>query len=115
MPTRPLAPVDKVERAKINPEAPYEKIATSIRQQILDGSLATGSPAPTQKEIRETHGVSAGTANRVVELLKQGNLVDASRGRRAAAYCSMRCGVTQERMLTRPTTSWKFDEPVPRS
>lgn len=83
MPARPPAPVDRTERAKTKPEAPYEKIAAGIRQQILDGDLPPGSPAPTQQEIRTTHDVSAGTANRAMDLLKTWNLVEASRGRRA--------------------------------
>ncbi|MQA08824.1 MAG: tyrosine-type recombinase/integrase [Pseudonocardiaceae bacterium] len=83
MPARPDAPFDRAEFAKTEPQAPYEKIAAKIRQQVLDGTLAPGSPAPTQKSIAETHHVSAGTANRVVELLKTWQLIDTSRGRRA--------------------------------
>ncbi|MBA0125547.1 tyrosine-type recombinase/integrase [Haloechinothrix sp. YIM 98757] len=83
MPARPSASVNPVERAKINPRAPYEKIAVAIRRHILDGTLQPGDPAPTQKEIAEKHHTSLGTANRVVELLKAWKLVDTSRGRRA--------------------------------
>jgi integrase len=83
MPDRPAGPTDRAERAKIDPQVPYEKIAAEIRHQILDGVLLPGSPAPTQQEIRATHDVSAGTANRVMDLLKTWNLVEASRGRRA--------------------------------
>ncbi|WP_169739705.1 tyrosine-type recombinase/integrase [Amycolatopsis taiwanensis] len=103
MPSRPVA-VDRIERAKTQPEAPYEKIAAGIRKQILDGALAPRSPASTQKEIRETHDVSAGTANRVVELLKEWKLVEASRGRRAVVLRPPAEEVQKPEPVTEPTS-----------
>lgn len=76
MPARPS--LDRMERAKTYPEAPYEKIAAKIRRQILSGDLKPGTPAPTQQKICETHHVSAGTANRVSELLKAWGLIECS-------------------------------------
>ncbi|OZM71593.1 hypothetical protein CFN78_18880 [Amycolatopsis antarctica] len=83
MPARPTDVATPTERAKTDPRSPYEKVAAQIRNQILSGNLKVGAPAPTQKEITKTHCVSAGTANRAIELLKSWNLVDATRGRRA--------------------------------
>jgi integrase/DNA-binding transcriptional regulator YhcF (GntR family) len=82
MPARPTSS-ERAELAKLTPMAPFEKIAARIRKQILNGELPPGSPAPAQQEIGAKHHVSAGTANRVVELLKEWNLVETSRGRRA--------------------------------
>jgi integrase/DNA-binding transcriptional regulator YhcF (GntR family) len=83
MPMRPAPRPSPVERAKTDPQSPYEQIAAEIRQQILDGSIAVGDPAPTLKQIATDHNVAAGTAHRALDLLKKWGLVDASRGRRA--------------------------------
>jgi integrase len=83
MPARPQIPASPAERAKTDPRSPYERIAAEIRQQILNGALQPGDPAPTVAEIAATHGVSEGTAHRAMVLLKTWELITASRGRRA--------------------------------
>lgn len=82
MPARPSR-LSRAERAKDEPSAPYERIAANIRLSILDGELQPGGLAPSQKEIVAEHGVSAGTANRVYELLGDWCLVEIRPGKRA--------------------------------
>ncbi|MPY78541.1 MAG: tyrosine-type recombinase/integrase [Actinophytocola sp.] len=83
MPARSTEPFDRAEYAKAEPRTAPEKIAAAIRQLILSGELAPGSPAPSQKAIAVEHHVSADTAHRAMDLLKTWGLVEASRGRRA--------------------------------
>jgi integrase len=72
------------ERAKTDPQAPFERIAVQVRSEILAGSLVVGDLAPSVKELQTTHGVSAGTAHRAIGLLRQWELVSPTvRGQRA--------------------------------
>jgi integrase len=72
------------ERAKADPQAPFERIAAQIRSEILAGSLPAGDTAPSVKELQTAHGVSAGTAHRAIGLLRQWGLVSPTvRGQRA--------------------------------
>lgn len=82
LPARPST-VDPIERAKTEPQDPYEHIAVAIRQAVLDGRLPEGTPAPTVKQIAADHHVSVGTAHRAMGLLKAWGIINASRGRRA--------------------------------
>lgn len=69
MPERPTA-MSRSEWAKVEPEAPYERIAYSIRTKILSGEIGEGEPVPTLNELTAEHGVTAGTAHRAVSLLR---------------------------------------------
>jgi integrase len=82
MPTRP-APLDAAERAKLDPQNPYETIAAELRRRILAGGFADGGLAPTEKQLAAEHHVALGTAHRAMELLKTWGLITSSRGRRA--------------------------------
>ncbi|WP_158893113.1 tyrosine-type recombinase/integrase [Amycolatopsis anabasis] len=83
VPKRPEAPPDPLERAKTNPQAPYEEVAASLRLDILHGVLPADTPAPSVKEVAQAHGVSIGTAHRVHGLLRSwGLLSEGGRGRR---------------------------------
>jgi integrase/DNA-binding transcriptional regulator YhcF (GntR family) len=82
MPDRPT-PLDPVERAKLDPQNPYEKIAAELRRRILDGELVEGAPAPTEKQLAAKYHVALGTAHRAMALLKTWGLITSSRGRRA--------------------------------
>ena len=82
MPDRPawMSPTD---RAKEDPQAPYERIAAHVRRMILAGQLVAGEPAPSEKQLATEHHVSAGTAHRAMMLLRTWGLVGvAGRGRR---------------------------------
>lgn len=47
VPKRPTPLPDPIERAKTDPEAPYERIAAQLRSEILGGDHRSGDPAPT--------------------------------------------------------------------
>lgn len=83
VPERPAPPLHPAERAKTNPQSPYEKIAAQLRPEILDGTRKPGEFAPTVKELQAANNVGAGTAHRALGLLKTWGLVEASRGQRA--------------------------------
>jgi integrase len=82
MPARPEL-LTRAERAKIEPQAPYERIAAQIRQQILDGHLAEGDFIPKKKDIAIEHGVALSTAYRVMGLLRTWGLIDIRQGQRS--------------------------------
>lgn len=82
MPSRP-APLAAAERAKNDPQSPYEKIAAELRRSILSGILAEGDVAPTEKQLAAEYQVAIGTAHRAMELLKTWGFITSSRGRRA--------------------------------
>jgi integrase len=63
--------------------APYEIIATDLREQIENGRFDVGSPLPTVAELAATYDVAAGTVNRAVALLRESGLIEVSGGRRA--------------------------------
>ncbi|MGH3538334.1 MAG: tyrosine-type recombinase/integrase [Pseudonocardiaceae bacterium] len=82
MPSRPV-PEGAIERAKHDPQSPYERIAAELRQSILSGDLADGDFAPTEKQLAAERHVAIGTAHRAMELLKSWGFITSSRGRRA--------------------------------
>lgn len=83
VPERPAAPLDPAERAKDDPQAPYEHIAASMRRAVLNGLLKDGDYAPSVKQLCSDHGVSTGTAHRALGLLRKwGLLSEAGRGNR---------------------------------
>lgn len=67
--------VDPVERVQQDPRSPYERVAVKLRDEILAGHLADGSPAPTQKEISAKYEVAPSTAQRALNLLKSWELI----------------------------------------
>lgn len=82
MPARSPEAFDRAEYAKTEPRTAPERIAVAIRKQIVDGTLAPGFPAPSQKEIAVEHHVSADTAHRAIALLVKWGLVETSRHKR---------------------------------
>ncbi len=83
MPTRPTGVLSRTERAKTDPQSPYERIAAELRQLILSGRIAAGTHLPTTKEIAASRHVSTGTAHRAVAMLQAWGLIEVSRGHRA--------------------------------
>ena len=65
------------------PSGPYVEIADDLRAAIRVGALKSGDRLPTISDLCSRYKVGSGTAHRAVQLLKDGGLVDASRGRRA--------------------------------
>ncbi len=83
MPRRQKSPsTPQAEVTAFEPSNPYEQVAVSLRDRILDGSLAGGQPIPQVKQLACEHGVSVGTAQRAVALLEDWGLVDVMPGRR---------------------------------
>lgn len=81
MPERP-AQLDPADRAKTDPQSPYERIAARVRHDILTGVLTDGEHMPPIKEIASEYGVSVATAHRAMDLLKSWGLITSGRGRR---------------------------------
>jgi integrase len=99
MPSRPEV-LTSIERAKIDPQAPYEKIAAQLRQMILGGELAEGDAVPKLGDITKEHDVSVGTAHRVISLLQAWGLIEVKQGRRSV-------------VIYRPAAA-SIDEPIPQ-
>jgi len=65
-----------------SPQSPYEILAAKLRADIESGSLEPGASVPTCADLAHEHGVSLGTANRAVALLRGEGLVHTRRGQR---------------------------------
>ncbi|RTL61866.1 MAG: GntR family transcriptional regulator [Pseudonocardiaceae bacterium] len=78
LPDRPAA-LDDVERAKVDPRSPYERLAAELRRRIQDGRWAVGESLPTGRELGREFGVATATAQRAVQLLQTWAMVDVSR------------------------------------
>lgn len=59
----------------------YRQLAAILREQIERGDYPPDRPIPTKKALQETYGVSQGTAERAVDVLRQEGLVETSFGR----------------------------------
>ncbi|WP_211116326.1 winged helix-turn-helix domain-containing protein [Glycomyces buryatensis] len=62
------------------PSEPYEHIARDILGAIRLGMLAPGARLPAMAALAERYEVAVSTVHRAVDLLKQQDLVTASRG-----------------------------------
>lgn len=82
MPNRPEV-LTSIERAKTDPQAPYETVAAQLRQMILDGRLLAGGAIPKLGDISKEYNVSTGTAHRAISLLRTWGLIDVKQGRRS--------------------------------
>lgn len=54
---------------------PWERVAGSLRREILSGTPMPGQPMPSLKDLMRTHGVSYRTVRRAVETLVQEGLL----------------------------------------
>jgi GntR family transcriptional regulator len=62
----------------IDPAGPvpiYRQLAAILEKQIEDGTLPADRPVPSETTLRQTYGVSRGTARRAVEVLREEGLV----------------------------------------
>lgn len=57
----------------------YHQIYLALRDEIISGRRAYGTPVPTEHELSETHGVSRITARRALDELAQHRLVERRR------------------------------------
>lgn len=58
----------------------HRQLAAILREQIERGDYPPDGPIPTKKALQETYGVSQGTAERAVDLLRQEGLAETSFG-----------------------------------
>lgn len=65
------------------PRSPYEKVAAALREEITSGRRAPGDNLPTVVELAAAYGISTGTAQRAVTLLRDEGFVSVARGKRA--------------------------------
>jgi DNA-binding transcriptional regulator YhcF (GntR family)/site-specific recombinase XerD len=91
MPNAPIA-IDDEGIAKstlgLDTTNPYQRIAADLRSAITCGALRIGDPLPPVAELANRYGVSFGTAQRAIAILKDAGLVRVSRGRRAMVTSS---------------------------
>lgn len=79
MPARP-APAAQAVAPAAPPRYPYERVAAALQEAIEAGVFPLGGLLPAVKELAASHGVSAGTAQRAVELLKRWGYVKVTAG-----------------------------------
>jgi integrase len=82
MPARPGPPPDVTDRPKVEPRWPHERVAAQLHTAWRTGTLPAGSEL-TAKDIGQAHGVSVGTAHRVMTLLNQWGILTVRNGRRS--------------------------------
>ena len=75
LPERPRAAASPSERAKTAPRLPFEKVASSIRLQILTGELVPGDQLLAVNALAKQHGVGVGTVYKALQLLEEWGLV----------------------------------------
>jgi GntR family transcriptional regulator len=71
-------------RVTIDPEGEtplYRQVAEILRARIVSGELAAGRPLPSEQSLRQTHGISRGTARHAAALLVAEGWVRTSPGR----------------------------------
>jgi DNA-binding transcriptional regulator YhcF (GntR family) len=56
-------------------EAPYQQIATEIRQRIRTGKLKPGDRVPSTRALIRDHGIAMATATKALTLLQQERLI----------------------------------------
>ncbi len=61
--------------------ARYAQLISHFREQILDGSLASGARLPTEIELAAEHQISRGTVRQAMSALVNEGLLERVRGR----------------------------------
>jgi hypothetical protein len=74
-PARPTAPTDDVERVLRRPRSPRERLAVELREKILGGEYAAGSPLPDVKTLATERNLSPSTVKRAFDLLRNWGVV----------------------------------------
>lgn len=78
LPKRPEQPT-AAERALRNPQAPYQRIASAIREEIAKSTHPAGTQLPGTHELVRRYGASAHTIRRAVKLLAEWGVVTEAR------------------------------------
>jgi DNA-binding GntR family transcriptional regulator len=66
-----------------DPRLPYLQIADSLRDDINAGRYQEGDQLPSTRRLAENHGVSTGTVQRAMKVLRKDGLIGAHQGRGA--------------------------------
>ena len=53
----------------------YQQLASLLRRQIEDGTIAERRPLPSKRTMRQQYGVSAGTIDKAMNLLRAEGLI----------------------------------------
>jgi GntR family transcriptional regulator len=78
----------------------FEQLAASIRNSIIDGSLAAGERLPSARELAESLGINMHTVLRAYQGLRDEGFIELRRGRGATvaatphSYAALSTGVT---------------------
>lgn len=59
---------------------PYLRVAGILREQIESGRLLPGEQVPSMAQLSDTHGISRGTARRVLVTLRDEGLITITPG-----------------------------------
>jgi integrase len=98
MPPRPQ--VDgEANHVEVDPQRPYERIAATLRQRIVDGDVVGGNELPelpTNRMLAEQFRVSAATAQRAVKMLESWGLVVVKRGLRTRVVTHRQAPTSRE-------------------
>lgn len=63
------------------PVAVYLQLAAILRAQIASGEIPRGRPIPSKRALVERHGVSRGTVDHAIAVLKDEDLLETAPGR----------------------------------
>ncbi|GAA5038557.1 GntR family transcriptional regulator [Actinopolymorpha pittospori] len=64
-----------------DPQQPYQQVAANIRAQITSGDIAVGDQLSSVRELAKEYGVSGGTIQQALRLLRQEGLIVTWQGR----------------------------------
>ncbi|MGW5364441.1 GntR family transcriptional regulator [Actinopolymorpha pittospori] len=64
-----------------DPQQPYQQVAASIRAQITSGDIAVGDQLSSVRELAKEYGVSGGTIQQALRLLRAEGLIVTWQGR----------------------------------
>jgi GntR family transcriptional regulator len=59
----------------------YRQLAGELRRQIASGEIPVHRPIPSKKTLVQVYGVSAGTVERALDVLKDEGLLETVQGR----------------------------------
>ena len=71
-----------------DPRLPYVQLADELRAAIESGRYKEGDQLPSTRQLAEEHGISTGTVQRAMKVLRDQGLVGAHQGRGAFVLAS---------------------------
>jgi DNA-binding GntR family transcriptional regulator len=64
-----------------DPRPPYVQLAADLRDAIAAGQYKEGDRLPSTRRLAETHGISTGTVQHAMKLLREEGLIGGHQGR----------------------------------